>query len=188
MQDDSQELQRIRTLERSLMRLQITTTASIVMLLLLLTGAFVRGQNSDEVRTRRLVVVDDHGQTRVVLGQDRVGFQRSSRAAGLLLYDEKGNERGGFSTMADGSVVIGMDAPVGVGAAMRDRIGLKVYPNGSSQVMLIDNQTGVVARMISEEGPGGSRGVQVFKWEPDLSKHYIRTVTFDGDVRDSVTH
>lgn len=78
------------------------------------------------------VVVDDEGHTRVVLGQDPATTQRSSRGAGLALYDEKGSERAGFSTMADGSVVLGLDAPLGVGAPMRDRIGLKVHASGSA--------------------------------------------------------
>ena len=124
------------------------------------------------MRTHRLVVLDDSGHTRAVIGQDPAHVQRIGRAAGLLLYDDKGNERGGFSTLGDGSVVIGLDAPVGVGAAMRDRIGLKVFPNGAAYVMLI-----------AEVGPDGARGVQVFKWIG--SRPYLRTLSYDGDVRDS---
>jgi len=143
-------------------------------------------QVADEVRTRRLVVLDDSGRTRATIGQDAANVQRIARAAGLLLYDDKGNERGGFSTLGDGSVVIGLDAPVGVGAAMRDRIGIKVFSNGAAYVMLIDNQTGAVARLISEVGPDGARGVQVFKWVG--SRPYVRTISYDGDMRDSTGH
>jgi hypothetical protein len=76
-----------------------------------------------------------------------------------------------------------MDAPLGVGAPMRDRIGLKVHPDGSAYVMLIDNQTRAVAKLQSD---GAEGGVQVFKWDMDAKQIHIRTLTFDGDVRDSV--
>jgi hypothetical protein len=138
-----------------------------------------------EVRTRRLLVVDDSGRVRVEIGEDPVGGGRISRAAGLTLIDAKGHERGGFSTMADGSVVLGLDAPVGVGAPMRDRIGLKVMPDGAAYVMLIDNQTRAVAKLQSD-GEGGG-GVQVFKWDMPARRIHIRTMMFDGDVRDSVS-
>jgi len=66
---------------------------------------------------------------------------------------------------------------------MRDRIGLKVFPDGAAYVMLIDNQTGAVTRLIWEVGPDGTRGVLVFKWVG--SRPYVRTITYDGHVRDS---
>lgn len=150
--------QRVATLERSYRRAKLVASLSPLAVLLVLGAASTRGQPQapDGVRTYRLVVVDAQGQTRAVLGQDPTNTQRVSRAAGLTLYDDKGSERGGFSTMADGSVVIG-------------------------------NKTRAVARLLSEEGPGGVRGIQVFKWEPDGSRHHIRTISFDGDARDSVS-
>ena len=177
--------QRVAYLELALRRTRIMASLLVVVGLVVLAAGFGSrgGQVADEVRTHRLVVLDDSGHTRAVIGQDPAHVQRIARAAGLLLYDDKGNERGGFSTLGDGSVVIGLDAPVGVGAAMRDRIGLKVFPNGAAYVMLIDNQTGAVARLISEVGPDGARGVQVFKWIG--SRPYVRTISYDGDERDS---
>ena len=177
--------ERVVGLERSLKRARIAALACAVALLSLLAMGFAHSRSpvSDEVRTHRLVIVDDEGHQRVVIAQDPPNGQRISRAAGLVLLDDKGNERGGFSTMADGSVVLGMDAPVGVGAPMRDRIGLKVYPDGSAHVMLIDNQTRAVAKFESD-GAGG--GVQVFKWDMVGKQVHIRTLTFDGETRDSV--
>src|SRR2546422_585081 len=177
--------QRIMTLERSLHRARLVSSIAALAAVVLAAAAFTHsyGLNSDEIRTHRLLVVDDHNQVRLQLGQDPPSTQRVSRAAGLTLYDERGVERGGFTTMVDGSVVLGMDAPVGAGASMRDRIGLKVFPNGSAYIMLIDNKTAAVARLLSEEGPSGTRGIQVFKWEPDRARHYTRTITYDGDVR-----
>jgi hypothetical protein len=177
---------RIDRLERSLRRLQLLTVALTLGLVGVLGTRFAPrpDQPTPELRARRLVIVDDAGQTRLSLGQDAAITQRVSRATGLILYDTNGNERGGFGTMADGSVVLGMDAPVGIGASMRDRIGLKVMPNGSAYVMLIDNQTRAVAKLHSDGAGGG--GVQVFKWDTNAKRVHIRTLVFDGDVRDSV--
>jgi hypothetical protein len=177
--------QRVEHLEISLKRTRIATSLIAISAVCLLAAGFraPRSQIANEIQTHRLLVVDDSGRTRVALGQDPANVQRIARAAGLILYDKQGSERGGFSTLDDGSVVLGLDAPAGVGASMRDRIGLKVFPNGASYVMLIDNETGAVARLISEIGPTGTRGVQVFKWNG--SRPFIRTITYDGDERDS---
>lgn len=176
---------RIAGLERSLRRTHFTLRAAAVGLVVTAAVGFTHGatQTSDEVRTRRLVIVDDSGHVRIVLAQDPPTTQRTARGTGVTLFDDKGHERGGFSTMEDGSVVLGMDAPLGVGAPMRDRIGLKVDPDGSAYVMLIDNQTRAVAKL---ESDGTSGGVQVFKWDMAAKRVHIRTLTFDGDVRDSV--
>src|SRR2546422_22823 len=154
------------------MRLIATVLAS-VMSLVVLTGFVYRQQPSIELRTKRLVVVDDSARVRVILGQDAANTQRRSRAAGLTIFDRTGAERGGLSTMDDGSVVFGMDAPEGVGSPMRDRIGLLVGPDGASYVMLLDNSTRAVAKLQSD-GQGGG-GVQVFSW--DMRRHLVRIRT-----------
>jgi len=101
-----------------------------------------------------------------------------------VLYDEKGAERGGFSSLADGSVVLGLDAPAGVGAAMSERIGIKVEPDGTAHMMLMDNQTRAVAKLHSDGT--GDGGVQVFRWDMAAKRIHVRTLVFDGDRRDSV--
>lgn len=176
---------RISILERSLRRTRLTLRALAIAVLLAAAVGFTQGnlQTTEEVRTHRLVILDDSGNERIVLAQDPETTQRMSRATGLTLYDDEGSERGGFSTMADGSVVLAMDAPAGVGAPMRDRIGLKVSPDGSAYVMLIDNQTRAVAKM---ESDGTEGGVQVFEWDMEAEQIHIRTLTYDGDVRESV--
>lgn len=177
---------RIAGLERSLRRTRFTLRSLVAGVCLAAAAGFTHDstQTSDELRTRRLVIVDDSGHVRIVLAQDPPNTQRMARATGLTLYDDKGSERAGFATLGDGSVVLGMDAPLGVGAPMRDRIGLKVYPDGSAYMMLIDNQTRAVAKL---ESDGAAGGVQVFKWDMVAKQIHIRTLTFDGDLRDSVS-
>jgi len=178
---------RVRALEQTVGRLRVLVGLLCFGLLAIITTGFAGGQAGtlDEVRTHRLVVVDQAGTIRASIAEDPAGGGRVSKAAGLLLYDGQGHERGGFSTMADGSVVLALDAPVGVGAPMRDRIGLKVMRNGSAYVMLIDNQTRAVAKLQSDGD--GNGGVQVFKWDTVAQRVHIRTVTFDADVRDSIS-
>lgn len=147
-----------------------------------LVGAGLSGQDADVqdlVRARRIELVDDKGVVRVRMGQDAEDAGRRSRAAGITVHDAKGDERGGFSTLDDGSVVLAMDAPHGVGAPMPDRIGLVVWPDGSSYVMLLDNQTRAVAKLHSD-GEGGG-GVQVFEWDVPSKEVHVKTLTFDGE-------
>jgi hypothetical protein len=59
------------------------------------------------------------GTRRIVLGPDAAEAGRRSHAAGITVHDRTGAERGGFGTMEGGAVTFAMDAPVGVGAAMR---------------------------------------------------------------------
>jgi hypothetical protein len=82
----------------------------------------------DLIRARKIDVVDDQGVVRISMGQDASDAQRRSRACGITVYDPKGDERGGMGTMDDLSAVIALDAPTGVGGAMRDRIGMLVSP------------------------------------------------------------
>ena len=91
------------------------------------------------------------------------------------------DERGGMSTMDDGSVVLALDAPRGVGSPMRDRIGMMVQPDGASSLLLIDNQTRGVVKLQSD-GKGGG-GPQVFKWDVPAKKVHIKTLTFDEPTR-----
>ena len=172
---------RIRTLER---RLKTTQGALAVCVLAgagLMLGALrpMQPDVAEEIRTLRLVVVDDAGVTRVVIGQDPVDTQRRSRAAGITIHDRHGNERGGMSTFDDDSVVLALDAPVGVGSPMRDRVAMSVYPNGAADVMVIDNQTRAVAKLASDaEGNGGP---MLFKWDMEAMQVHVKTLTFDGE-------
>ena len=177
--------ERITLLERSLRRTR-TAGAAVGLVVLFLVGAqFARRPANvlDEVRARRLVVVDDEGRPRVEIAQDPEDTDRRARSAGLRVFDNTGHERGGFATFDDGSVVLAMDAPHGVGDPMPDRLGLMVYPDGSAHVLLMDNQTRAVARLQSDGDGGG--GVQVFKWDMDAGQIHIRTLIYDGDQRET---
>lgn len=166
------------------LRFQLRVT-QVVLALTLVSGLGLVAAHRDapvveDLRVRRLVVIDDRDVPRLVLGQDPKDGQRRSRAAGLTIHDAQGNERGGFSTMEDGSVVLAMDAPAGVGAAMRDRLGMVVHPDGSSYIMLIDNKMGGVVRLDSDGA--GDGGLKLFKWDWEGKKVHTRAIDFDGET------
>jgi hypothetical protein len=171
----------IVSLQRQLRRTQGALALTVLggaALFMAAAGAGGRGPEIvPEIRTRKLVVVDDKDVARVVITQDPADGQRRSRAAGITIHDGTGSERGGLSTMDDGSVVMALDAPVGVGSPMRDRIGMVVWPDGSSYFMLIDNETKGVVKLISDSKGGG--GLELFKWSDDAVQ--TKRLTFDGE-------
>jgi len=180
----STDEKRLALLEHSLRRTRWFVAAlGLVVLALLGMQLTPRPPTLKEVRTKRLVVVDDAGRERVVIAQDPVESQRRSRSAGLSVFDSAGTERGGFSTLDDGSVIFGLDAPRGVGNPMAERLSLAVSADGSSAVMLLDNLTRAVARL---ESDGNDGGVQVFKWDMEGKKIHIRTVVYGGDRLETV--
>lgn len=136
---------------------------------------------SDEIRTRRIVVIDAQGQTRVRLGSDDASDpKRNSQVVGLTIYDRNGDERGGIATADDGSAVIALDAPAGIGATMRDRIGMKVEPNGDSWLALISNRPGFAAVLRSRDETGT---LELARPDPDTGRFDVRTIGLDGDTR-----
>jgi len=73
----------------------------------------------DVLRVRQLIVVDDKGTERVVIGPipdplvKGKRWKRRSPATGVQVNDASGNERGGVAILDDGSFVVGIDDGVG---------------------------------------------------------------------------
>jgi hypothetical protein len=180
--NESELVRRIRALERRVRAgTAVAIAAATCLGVALVLGAGADKEQATEIKATRIVVVDDQGKPRVIIGQDPKGGQRISRAAGLILLDAKGAERGGFSTLDDGSVVFGMDAPAGVGNAMPDRIGLKVESNGAAAISLINNQTGIPVRLISEDN--GAGGVEFIDYDLKARKAFIRRIDYKGETK-----
>jgi hypothetical protein len=134
----------------------------------------------EELTTRRLVIVDQAGTPRVVIQEEPADTDRRAQAAGIVLFDQHGQERGGMVTFSDDSAVIALDAPAGVGAPMRDRLGLSVYPDGSASVALIDNQTGVPVRLVTDAEGGG--GLEMLTYDLENRKATVTRLTPDGQT------
>jgi len=173
-------VRRIEALERRLAWMKTAAlTGGLCVIGVFLVGASSSKDEPRELTVKRLVVVDEEGKPRVVIGEDAKSADRVSRAAGIILHDKSGAERAGFSTMADGSVVLGMDAPAGVGSPMPDRIGLKVYSDGSATVSLIGNDTRIPVQLVSEAKGGG--GVEFLDYDLTKRLAFIKRVDFKGE-------
>ncbi|ASD26923.1 hypothetical protein [Brevundimonas diminuta] len=108
----------------------------------------------DRISARRIDIVDADGTIRMTLSGatpppiiDGVQYKRAFNVAGLILYDDKGSERGGFGTadVEGGMAVLALDHPA------MDAVGWRVSPNGS--VSFVFNQAPPLVR---EPGLGGA--------------------------------
>lgn len=92
----------------------------------------------DRLVVRRLDVVDDDGVIRMSLGRDEaildgISYKRSIPFSGILLYDDKGSERGGwgYTPANGGAVIFALDHPA------HDAAGLRIMPDGSVMFQMI---------------------------------------------------
>lgn len=101
----------------------------------------------DRISARRIDIVDADGTIRMTLSGatpppiiDGIQYKRAFNVAGLILYDDKGSERGGFGTadMDGGMAVLALDHPA------MDAVGWRVSPDGS--VSFVFNQAPPLVR------------------------------------------
>src|ERR1019366_8700915 len=104
---------RVSSLERQLRRASALATLFCVGAVCLVTTAFLRAPKTpDVIRARQLIIEDQAGRDRVLLGAPiRDNFKRISPATGMVIRDSLGNERFGLSLNAQGTVALGLDAP-----------------------------------------------------------------------------
>ena len=63
---------------------------------------------------------------------------------------------------------------------MRDRLGLKVYKNGAAMISVINNQTGIPVRLISDAD--GTGGVEFLDYDLTARKAFIKRISFKGET------
>mgnify|MGYP003576695067 CR=1 FL=1 len=94
----------------------------------------VETPDHDRITARRIDIVDADGTIRMTLSGatpapiiDGIQYKRAFNVAGLILYDDKGSERGGFGTadVEGGMAVLALDHPA------MDAIGWRVSPDGA---------------------------------------------------------
>ncbi|PYX54792.1 MAG: hypothetical protein DMG76_20375 [Acidobacteria bacterium] len=108
------QMERIAVLEKR-QRLSLAVNVVLITLLVVAAGEFARevhAQQKQDAKTlvlSELTIVDSHGVVRARLGGNLPDANkttpRGSRIAGLLLYDETGQERGGYVTFEPGGNV-----------------------------------------------------------------------------------
>jgi hypothetical protein len=171
---------RIAALEKQLRRHRSLALFGVLgVFAIVALGAKPSDGGPGELTVSRLVVVDEKGTPRVTIGSDPPNVGRRSVISGIVLFDAKGDERGGYGTMADGSVVLALDAPKGVGAPMRDRIGMTVFPTGAATIAMMDNATKIPVRLATDSEGGG--GIEFLDYDLKKRIAYIKRTSFAGE-------
>lgn len=132
------------------------------------TGFSNQDSTHELLKTRTLLVVDEKGTPRVIVGapvDDKkwMGFERNKPMYGLAICDANANEQIGMGVSDDGSVGLGLDAKVGVGnPSNRERINLAVSPEGSAMIRMLDNET--LLKSVWSTSKEGRSSLLFMKW------------------------
>ena len=139
---------RFTRLESECRRLRIAVVLLAMFVVATLTTLHPRAQQAaDVLRARGLIIEDEAGRPRVVLGAP-IPENRSTTRSGLKILDASGVERLGMSLLSNGSMVLGLDAPAGTGNdANKERITLVADEKGGASMAFKDRRTFVVSRM-----------------------------------------
>jgi hypothetical protein len=170
--------ERVRHIEHSARRTRLlAVTASIGLLATWLTGAAWPGEPQDDVvRARLLVIEDEQGRDRIVLGAP-LGDGR--QYTGMKILNADGAEQFAVSLKADGSVGMGFDVMPGVGDPRnRERLNLGVTATGRGWIRYLDN--GTRARLFVTLDSTDAPVVQFLDW-PDDERILVRQLGFSGD-------
>jgi hypothetical protein len=139
---------RVARLESKLRRAYGIAMASGAVAVAMGTTAFLRQpQVPDVIRTRQLIIQDQAGRDRIVMGapvQDN--FNRVSPTTGMAIRDSLGRERFGVGLDTRGNMGLGLDAPTCTSNPCNtERINLVADAEGGSHIRLLDRQTGAAA-------------------------------------------
>ena len=126
--------------------------ACAAMILFRLTPVSVHAQanaiDASIVRARQIVVVDDQGRDRVIIGGPIKDPNRTAPMTGLIILDQKGHERIGMGVYPQGNASIGLDAPAGNGDDRnRERIVMEADANGGAEIDLFNKKTFIAGRL-----------------------------------------
>jgi hypothetical protein len=144
---------RIQTVERECRNLRIALVLALISALMLTAWttrtAGQQPQSPQVLRVRTLIVEDEAGQPRVVIGAP---MPQSSNRVGLRINDDRGVERLGMSLQPNGSMVLGFDAPPGTGDDRnRERITIVADERGGAHIRFLDRRTSEAGRMYLDQ-------------------------------------
>jgi len=101
------------------------------------------------IKTRGVIIVDDKGRERVILGAPVPdppieGRKRINPAHGMIILDRQGYERFGVGLMDNGQMAMGFDAPPGKGDDRnRERLHFVADPEGGAMIRFLNKKTSV---------------------------------------------
>jgi hypothetical protein len=157
--ETTQMISRLTTLNRRLTYvfgvLFFVWLATLVLLMLDRRAAAHAMSSNDALRVRSITVIDDHGVERVKIGAplpDPVTLgkrgRRDDSISGILIYDSRGNERGGYVT--DNSVG---NAFLTLDSDRMQQITLVAYPGGGAEIGIQNEKKDSTALSAVDSGP-----------------------------------
>jgi hypothetical protein len=148
------------------------------------------GQNGAEqtpqvIRARGLIIVDDQGRERIIMGSPvpdppHIG-KRISPGHGMIILDEKGYERFGLGLMDNGNMGMGFDAPHDPANPKKnpERLHFIADAKGGAMIRFLNRQTGVPGWIrLAEDDKLYFEFIDVQK---DKNKVIKRQLSMDGD-------
>ncbi|MFN2564476.1 MAG: hypothetical protein ABR499_05625 [Gemmatimonadaceae bacterium] len=171
---------RVASLERQLRRTRLLI-ASLASLAIAAPLAAWRSAEPEVLRARGLIVVDERGRERIVIGAPipEPAGQRIAPSTGLAIRDTAGAERFGFGLFPNGRMVMGFDAPPGTGGGPhRERITLVADEQGGARIRFLDRHTR--AKALLRLGTDDQVYLELLDWQP--GKIVSRRMGFRGDT------
>jgi hypothetical protein len=145
----------VASLRREVRRLKIVVLTLVAAAIGLLAMGEPSAQGSQSVRARSLIIEDEAGRERILIGApvpDPREGKRISPSVGLVINDENGFERFGVNLQANGRMLVGLDAPPGTGDERnRERIILMADQKGSAYIRFLNRKTLIPGRIVLDD-------------------------------------
>ena len=142
------------------------------------------GEVSPVIRTKGLVIVDDKGRERVILGAPvpdppKEG-KRINPAHGMIIVDDQGYERWGVGLMDNGQMAMGFDAPRGKGDDRnRERLHFIADPEGGATIRFLNKKTSVPGRLTL--GDDDNLYLEFIDVQKDKNKVVFKRIGMNGE-------
>jgi hypothetical protein len=154
--DDALVIARLTKLNRRLVYLVcIVSCVTLVSVVFLYLEHRKAAHAGGELRVRALTIVDEHGVERVKIAAplpDPIMLGKRARRddsiSGILIYDSRGNERGGYAT--DNSVG---NAFLTLDSDRMQQVTLVAYPGGGAEFGIQNEKKDAVALSSVDNGP-----------------------------------
>jgi len=128
-------------LESELRRTRILAVIAVLVATIPLLTAWANAPQGDTIRTRSLIIEDEQGRPRVLIGAPIDG-RRAEGDAGMIIVDSAGLEPFGLTLRANGNMGMGFDAPLDAGDNRnRERINITANRNGGADIRFLNRKT-----------------------------------------------
>lgn len=141
---------RIELLERRVRRLVLASGIAWLAVMVIAVSAWSSQSQGDVLRVRALVITDENGAERIVMGAPipEPEGRRIAPNTGLVINDSAGAERFGMGLLGNGNLVMGFDAAPRPGVrSNRERLTFAVDREGRPKLRFLDTNGLVRAHM-----------------------------------------